>query len=76
MKADKFRELDPKELEQKLREIEEQIFHLRLQMSLGQMDGLKKYRELRKDKARIPNRAARAGAEGSGGEVRPWRKHP
>jgi len=53
MKADKFRELDPKELELKLREIDEQIFHLRLQMSLGQMDGLKKYRELRKDKARI-----------------------
>lgn len=53
MKAEKFRELDPKELELKLREIDEQIFHLRLQMSLGQMDGLKKYRELRKDKARI-----------------------
>ncbi|MGC8884082.1 MAG: 50S ribosomal protein L29 [Bryobacteraceae bacterium] len=53
MKADKFRELDPKEMELKLREIDEQIFHLRLQMSLGQMDGLKKYRELRKDKARI-----------------------
>lgn len=53
MKAEKFRELDSKELEQKLREIEEQIFHLRLQMSMGQMDGLKKYRELRKDKARI-----------------------
>ncbi|MGB9609445.1 MAG: 50S ribosomal protein L29 [Bryobacteraceae bacterium] len=53
MKADKFRELDPKEMELKLREIDEQIFHLRLQMSLGQMDGLKKYRELRKDRARI-----------------------
>jgi large subunit ribosomal protein L29 len=53
MKADKIRELDIKELDIKLREIDEQMFHLRLQMSLGQMDGLKKYRELRKDKARI-----------------------
>jgi large subunit ribosomal protein L29 len=53
MKADKIRELDTRELESKLREIDEQMFHLRLQMSLGQMDGLKKYRELRKDKARI-----------------------
>ncbi|MEJ5369346.1 MAG: 50S ribosomal protein L29 [Bryobacteraceae bacterium] len=53
MKADKFREMDSKELELKLHEIDEQMFHLRLQMSLGQMDGLKKYRELRKDKARI-----------------------
>jgi large subunit ribosomal protein L29 len=53
MKADKIRELDVKELDVKLHEIDEQMFHLRLQMSLGQMDGLKKYRELRKDKARI-----------------------
>lgn len=53
MKADKIRELDTKELDGKLREIDEQMFHLRLQMSLGQMDGLKKYRELRKRKARI-----------------------
>ncbi len=53
MKADKIRELDLKELDVKLHEIDEQMFHLRLQMSLGQMDGLKKYRELRKDKARI-----------------------
>lgn len=53
MKADKIRDLDLKELDVKLHEIDEQMFHLRLQMSLGQMDGLKKYRELRKDKARI-----------------------
>ncbi|GIU79734.1 MAG: hypothetical protein KatS3mg005_2972 [Bryobacteraceae bacterium] len=53
MKADKIRELDTKELDVKLHEIDEQMFHLRLQMSLGQMEGLKKYRELRKDKARI-----------------------
>jgi large subunit ribosomal protein L29 len=53
MKADKIRELDTKELDVKLHEIDEQMFRLRLQMSLGQMDGLKKYRELRKDKARI-----------------------
>ncbi len=53
MKADKIRELDAKELEAKLHEIDEQMFRLRLQMSLGQMDGLKKYRELRKDKARM-----------------------
>ncbi len=53
MKADKIREMDQKELDVKLHEIDEQMFHLRLQMSLGQMDGLKKYRELRKGKARI-----------------------
>ena len=32
---------------------EEQMFQLRFRMSMGQADGLKKYRELRKDRARI-----------------------
>jgi large subunit ribosomal protein L29 len=53
MKADKIREIDDKDLAVKVREMEEQIFRIRFQMSIGQMDGLKKYRELKKDKARI-----------------------
>jgi large subunit ribosomal protein L29 len=53
MKADKIRELDEKELAVKLGDMEEQIFRLKFQMSMGQMDGLKKYRVLRKDRARM-----------------------
>lgn len=53
MKADKVRGMNEKELETKLREMDEQIFRLRFQMSMGQTDGLKKYRETRKDKARL-----------------------
>ena len=53
MKADKIREIDDKDLTLKVKDMQEQIFRLRFQMSMGQMDGLKKYRELRKDKARI-----------------------
>ena len=53
MKADKIREIDAKELAAKVKETDEQIFRLRFQMAMGQTDGLKKYRELRKDKARI-----------------------
>jgi len=53
MKPDQIRALDEKELASKAREIEDQIFRLRFQMSLGQMDGIKKYRELRKDRARL-----------------------
>ena len=53
MKADKIREIDDKDLALKVREMEEQLFRIRFQMSIGQMDGLKKYRELKKDKARI-----------------------
>ncbi|MCS7026917.1 MAG: 50S ribosomal protein L29 [Bryobacteraceae bacterium] len=53
MTIEKIRETDTKELEGQQREIQEQIFRLRFQMAMGQMDGLKKYRELRKERARI-----------------------
>jgi len=53
MKADKVRDLDSKELETQVREIDAQLFHLRFQMRMGQLDGLKKFRALRKDRARM-----------------------
>jgi large subunit ribosomal protein L29 len=53
MKAQKVRDLDSSELQQQLRTIEEQLFRLQFQMSMGQMDGLKKVRAMRKDRARI-----------------------
>jgi len=51
--AEKFRELDPAELDKQLREGAEQMFRLRFQLSMGQMDGVKKLRSLRKERARI-----------------------
>ena len=53
MKSQKVRDLDENELNQQLREIEEQTFRLKFQMSMGQMDGLKKIREMRKNRARV-----------------------
>ena len=53
MKADKVRDLDTNELARQLGEIDEQLFRLQFQMSMGQMDGLKKVRAIRKDRARI-----------------------
>lgn len=53
MKAEKIRELDDNELAAQEREIREQLFRLRFQMGMGQMDGLKKYRALKKDLARL-----------------------
>lgn len=53
MKPEKIRELDTKELEAKLAEMEENMFRLRFQLSMGQTTGLKKMREIRKDRARI-----------------------
>ncbi len=53
MKADKVKELDSNELKSQLRDSQEQLFRLKFQMSMGQTDGLKKYRQLRRDRARI-----------------------
>jgi large subunit ribosomal protein L29 len=53
MKAQKVRDLDENELRQQLKEMDEQMFRLQFQMSMGQMDGLKKVRAMRKDRARI-----------------------
>ncbi len=53
MKADKLRELDTKELDAQTHAMREQMFRLRFQMSMGQMDGVKKFRALKKDMARL-----------------------
>ena len=53
MKGLKPRDHDDKELKQRLSEMDEQFFRLKFQMSMGQMDGLKKLRVLKKDRARI-----------------------
>jgi large subunit ribosomal protein L29 len=51
--ADKIRALDGAELNRQLKEGADQLFRLRFQMSMGQMDGVKKARSLRKERARI-----------------------
>jgi len=53
MKAEKIREIDSKDLATRLKDADEQIFRLKFQMAMGQMDGMKKYRELKKDRARM-----------------------
>lgn len=53
MKAGKVRELDAAELTKQLADGKETAFRLRFQMSMGQSDGVKKLRELRKDRARM-----------------------
>jgi large subunit ribosomal protein L29 len=53
MKADKIRGLDEEEMQHQLREMEEQTFRFHFQKSMGQMEGLKKARVMRKDRARI-----------------------
>ena len=50
---DSLKELGENELEIKQRDLSEQIFRLRFQMTTGQSEGLKKLREARKDLARV-----------------------
>jgi large subunit ribosomal protein L29 len=53
MKADKIRELDSDELHRQAADIREQSFRIRFQLTMGQTDGLKKLRNIKKDNARI-----------------------
>jgi large subunit ribosomal protein L29 len=52
-RIEKYREMTSAELETQERELAEQIFRLRFQVSTGQAEGLKKLRETRKDLARV-----------------------
>ena len=53
MRADKLRDLDRADIERQSRDAQEQLFRFRFQMGMGQLEGLKKYRNLKKDRARM-----------------------
>jgi large subunit ribosomal protein L29 len=62
-RIEKFREMNRNELEIQQREIAEQLFRLRFQLSGGQSEGLRKLREAKRDLARVKTllRQAEAG---------------
>jgi large subunit ribosomal protein L29 len=53
MKAEKIRSLDVNEIQRQGQEAQEQLFRFRFQMGMGQSEGLKRYRTLKKDRARM-----------------------
>src|SRR3569833_2227532 len=53
MELDKIRNLSDAELEHQAKSSAEQLFRLRFQVSMGQNDGVKKLRQLRKEIAQI-----------------------
>jgi len=53
MKATDLRDLGSDELEQKAREIEDQLFKLRMQKAMGQLEAAHKVSSVRRDLARI-----------------------
>jgi large subunit ribosomal protein L29 len=66
MELEKIRNLSDVELEHQEKTASEQLFRLRFQVSLGQNDGVKKLRQLRKEIAQIKT-VARERKLGLGG---------
>jgi len=53
MKASELRELSDKELQEKLKELKDELFNLRFQMATGQLENTMRLREVRKSIARV-----------------------
>jgi large subunit ribosomal protein L29 len=52
-RIEKLRDQDPRELSERERELSEQVFRLRFQLSTGQAEAVTKLRSVRKDLARV-----------------------
>ncbi len=53
MKPSAIREMGPEELTHKQTELQEKLFRLRVQQSIGQLDNTMRLRETRRDIARV-----------------------
>ena len=53
MKVEEFRDLTIEELRAKENDLRESLFRLRFRLGLGETDPVKKYREEKKDLARV-----------------------
>ena len=68
MRADKVRDQDTAELLNQLTESQDQRFRLRFQIGMGQTEGMKKYRQLRRDRARMLGVIRQREIEGKAGK--------
>ena len=53
MKIGEFRELGADELQQREKDLDDQLFRLRIQKSMGQLEAAQKLKALRRDRARV-----------------------
>ncbi len=53
MKAAELRDLGADELDSRVRDLTDQLFRLRLQKSMGQLEAPRKMRDVRRDLARV-----------------------
>ena len=52
-KVSEFRELGADELEQRVKDLDDQLFRLRIQKSMGQLEAAGKLKTVRRDLARV-----------------------
>ena len=67
MKVDEIRELSTDVLHERERELDDQLFRLRIQKSMGQLEAPAKVREVRRDLARVKTILREKSAEGDRG---------
>jgi large subunit ribosomal protein L29 len=53
MKAEELRDLDVDTLDAKAKELDDQLFRMRIQKSMGQLEAPGKVRDVRRDLARV-----------------------
>ena len=53
MKVAEFRDLAVDELQQRVKDLDDQLFRLRIQKSMGQVEAAQKAKTLRRDLARV-----------------------
>ena len=53
MKAIELRDLDTESLETRARELDDQLFRMRIQKSMGQLEAPARVRTLRRERARV-----------------------
>ncbi len=53
MKLKEVQELNEQELEDKVKELKEELFNLRFQQATGQLDNVMRIKEVRRDIARV-----------------------
>ena len=67
MEAEKIRNMTDEELRNQERDLNDQLFRLKFQLSMGQTESLKKIRGLRKDIARVKTIARQRQLSGTSG---------
>ena len=67
MKVEEIRELSTDVLRERERELDDQLFRLRIQKSMGQLEAPAKVREVRRDLARVKTILREKSSEGDRG---------